>query len=59
MCLRATVVKPIDSPKLLEPSSDKPPVSGCSLRAAYEGWDKMELGQSRPEWSSRAGLTAS
>jgi hypothetical protein len=31
----------IDSPKLIEPSS-KVPVSNCSLRAAYEGWDKME-----------------
>ena len=31
----------IDSPKLIEPSS-KVPVSSCSLRAAYEGWDKME-----------------
>ncbi len=31
----------IDSPKLIEPSS-KTPASGCSLRAAYEGWDKME-----------------
>jgi hypothetical protein len=33
--------QPIDSPKLAEPD-DKAPVSGCSLRAAYEGWDKME-----------------
>jgi integrase len=32
---------PIDSPKLIEPSS-RAPVSSCSLRAAYEGWDKME-----------------
>jgi hypothetical protein len=32
---------PIDSPKLIEPSSGAP-VSSCSLRAAYEGWDKME-----------------
>ena len=32
---------PIDTPKLVEPSS-KAPVSSCSLRAAYEGWDKME-----------------
>ena len=31
----------IESPKLLEPSS-KAPVSSCSLRAAYEGWDKVE-----------------
>jgi integrase len=31
----------IDSPKLIEPSSEVP-VSSCSLRAAYEGWDKME-----------------
>jgi hypothetical protein len=31
----------IDSPNLIEPSS-KAPVSGRSLRAAYEGWDKME-----------------
>jgi integrase len=31
----------IDSPKLIEPGS-KAPVSGCSLRAAYEGWDKVE-----------------
>jgi integrase len=31
----------IDSPKLIEPSSEAP-VSGCSLRAAYEGWEKME-----------------
>jgi integrase len=31
----------IDSPKLIEPSS-KVPVSSCSLRAAYDGWNKME-----------------
>jgi integrase len=31
----------IDSPKLIEPNS-KAAVSSCSLRAAYEGWDKME-----------------
>jgi integrase len=32
---------PIDSPKLLDPSSGSP-ASGCGLRAAYDGWDKME-----------------
>ena len=32
---------PIDSPKLIEPIS-KAPATGCSLRAAYEGWEKME-----------------
>jgi hypothetical protein len=32
---------PIDSPKLVEPGG-KAPVSGYSLRAAYEGWEKME-----------------
>jgi integrase len=32
---------PIDSPKLIEPRT-KAPASGCSLRAAYEGWEKME-----------------
>jgi integrase len=32
---------PIDSPKLPEPSSTAP-VSSCSLRAAYQGWDKVE-----------------
>ena len=31
----------IDSPKLIEPGSNSP-VSSCSLRAAYKGWDKME-----------------
>jgi hypothetical protein len=31
----------IDSPKLPEPSSTAP-VSSCSLRAAYHGWDKVE-----------------
>ena len=31
----------IESPKLLEPSSTAH-VSSCSLRAAYEGWDKVE-----------------
>jgi integrase len=31
----------IDSPKLIEPSSNVS-VSSCSLRGAYEGWDKME-----------------
>ena len=31
----------IDSPKLIEPSSNAP-VSSCSLRAAYQGWDKVE-----------------
>jgi integrase len=34
----------IDSPRLADPSS-KTPTSGCGLRAAYEGWKKM---QSRP-----------
>jgi hypothetical protein len=33
--------QPIDSPKLLDPSSVSP-ASGCGLRAAYDGWDKME-----------------
>jgi integrase len=33
--------QPIDSPKLVEPGG-KGPVSSCSLRTAYEGWDKME-----------------
>jgi integrase len=31
----------IDSPKLIEPGSNAP-VSSCSLRSAYQGWDKME-----------------
>jgi integrase len=31
----------IDSPKLIEPSS-KVPASSCSLRTAYDGWNKME-----------------
>jgi integrase len=31
----------IDSPKLIEPS-DNTPVSSCSLRAAFQGWDKVE-----------------
>jgi hypothetical protein len=31
----------IDSPKLIEPSSNTP-VSSCSLRAAYNGWDNVE-----------------
>jgi integrase len=31
----------IDSPKLPEPNTDAP-VSSCSLRAAYQGWDKVE-----------------
>ena len=33
--------EPIESPKLVEPGG-KVSVPGCSLRAAYEGWDKME-----------------
>ena len=33
--------QPIDSPKLPDPTSTSP-VSGCGLRAAYDGWDKME-----------------
>lgn len=32
----------VDSPKLIEPGG-KAPVSGCSLRAAYDGWNKMEV----------------
>jgi integrase len=32
---------PIDSPKLIEPRCNAP-ASGCSLRAAFEGWEKME-----------------
>jgi hypothetical protein len=31
----------IDSPKLIEPGSNAP-ASSCSLRAAYQGWDKVE-----------------
>jgi integrase len=31
----------IASPKLIEPA-DKTPASSCSLRAAYEGWEKTE-----------------
>jgi hypothetical protein len=31
----------IDSPRLIEPNSNTL-VSNCSLRAAYEGWDKVE-----------------
>lgn len=31
----------IDSPKLPDPTSTAP-VSGCGLRAAYKGWEKME-----------------
>jgi hypothetical protein len=31
----------VDSPKLIEPTGKARP-SSCSLRAAYEGWDKME-----------------
>jgi len=33
--------EPIDSPKLPDPTSTSP-ASGCGLRAAYDGWDKME-----------------
>jgi integrase len=33
--------EPIESPKLVEPG-EKAPVSSCSLRAAYEGWEKIE-----------------
>ena len=36
----------IDSPKLIEPSS-KTPASGCSLRAAYEGWEKIQTRKKR------------
>jgi integrase len=42
----------IDSPKLIEPSTNAS-VSGCSLRAAYESWEKMEprKGATRLEFS--------
>ena len=33
--------QPIGSPKMIEPGG-KAPGSGCSVRAAYEGWEKME-----------------
>ena len=33
--------EPIETPKLLEPDTDAP-LSGCGLRAAYEGWVKVE-----------------
>jgi integrase len=33
--------QPIDTPKLPDPARTSP-ASGCGLRAAYEGWDKME-----------------
>jgi hypothetical protein len=33
--------EPIESPKLPEPNG-KAPISSCSLRAAYDGWEKME-----------------
>jgi integrase len=32
----------IDSPKLMEPCSEAPVSGGCSLRGAYEGWERME-----------------
>jgi len=33
--------EPIESPTLLEPDTDAP-LSGCGLRAAYEGWLKIQ-----------------
>src|SRR6266446_7950482 len=39
---RATRREPIESPKLIEPGGSRAPSSGCGLRAAYEGWVKVE-----------------
>ena len=34
--------EPIESPKVVEPGGSSAPFSGCGLRAAYEGWVKVE-----------------
>src|SRR5439155_16820201 len=34
--------EPVESPKLVEPALSSVPQSGCSLRAAYEGWLKTQ-----------------
>ena len=34
--------EPIESPKVIEPGGSSAPFSGCGLRAAYEGWVKVE-----------------
>jgi integrase len=34
--------EPIESPKLVEPTLNSSPPSGCSLRAAYDGWLKTQ-----------------
>jgi len=34
--------EPIESPKLIEPGESRSPISGSGLRAAYEGWVKVE-----------------
>jgi hypothetical protein len=50
--------EPIESPKLVEPG-EKAPVSSCSLRTAYEGWEKSSHVSVGHNWSSPRGLTDS
>jgi len=45
----------IDSPKLTEPGS-KVPVSSCSLRAAYDGWNKMEARKKSSQMEFSRGI---
>jgi integrase len=47
--------KAIDSPKLIQPGS-KVPASSCSLRAAYEGWNKMEARKKSSQMEFSRGI---
>jgi integrase len=44
----------IDSPKLIEPSSNAP--VSCGLRAAYEGWNKMEARKKSSQMEFSKGI---
>jgi integrase len=48
--------EPIESPKLLEPGPMSAPASGCSLRAAYEGWLKTQARKKSTQMEFARGI---
>jgi hypothetical protein len=48
--------KPIESPKLIEPAGGTAPSLNCGLRAAYEGWVKVEPRKKSTELEFARGI---
>jgi len=48
--------EPIESPKLIEPTGGTAPSSNCGLRAAYEGWVKVEPRKKSTELEFARGI---